>query len=101
MPHMAGYCSCGRRMHWPRGTRYGDTWTCYRCGTTWTWARNGENPMHAARSRPPAPPPAFTPTSLQLPAPPPFPQQPKGCLPVLLAMIGIGGSVAWYLVQLV
>jgi hypothetical protein len=57
MPHMAGYCTCGLRMHWPRDIRYGDEWECYRCGKVWTWSRNGTNPMASTRSRAPAPTP--------------------------------------------
>jgi hypothetical protein len=55
-------------MHWPKDTRLGDTWECWRCGEIWTWSRNGTNHMTETRSK--APPPA-------VPAPMPVPQQPQ------------------------
>jgi len=104
MPHMAGYCTCGRRMHWPRHTRYGDTWECYRCGAVWTWMKDGWNPMTSTRSRPvpPAgavPAPAAVPT---LPAVPPFrqtPPQPKGCAAMLAGIAGVVIFVVAWLVR--
>jgi hypothetical protein len=79
--------------------------------------RNGSNPMQLARSRAPAPqpkvvvlpvlretirelpsPPTYSPPSIrQLPAPAPYPQRAMGCLPALLAMIGVGGCGIWWL----
>ena len=120
MPHMAGYCTCGRRMHWPQDTRYGDEWECYRCGTTWIWSRNGSNPMTSTRSRPPAPePPAIVlpvgretirglppqgnqfipPDTPRLPAPSrrQRPQPTLGCLPAFVALVGVGAGGVWWL----
>jgi hypothetical protein len=98
MPHMAGRCTCGRRMHWPRRTRLGDTWECYRCGTLWTWSRDGTNPMHVTGSRPPATQTAPAPRLL---APPAYRRQPQGCAPALAMLCCLGGGVWWLVSQFV
>ena len=124
MPHLSGRCTCGRPMHWPRGTRYGDTWECYRCGMIWTYCRDGELPLTTTRSRPPAPAPTVVvlpvlrerirelppplqanpflePGARQLPAPSRHQrtQPTMGCLPAFVAMVGVGAGGVWWLVS--
>jgi hypothetical protein len=43
MPHRIGKCHCGRRIHIPNGSQSGDTWTCRRCGRTYTLTTNSPN----------------------------------------------------------
>ena len=52
MPHLAGRCDCGRPIHFPKHATYGATWTCYKCGKTWTMSTHG-NPLHSQGSRAP------------------------------------------------
>lgn len=52
MPHLAGRCSCGRPMHWPKSAKLGSTWNCWKCGKTWTLSNHGE-PLHTRKSKAP------------------------------------------------
>lgn len=52
MPHLAGRCSCGRRIRFQSGATYGATWECWKCGTVWTLAERGE-PLRWGRSKAP------------------------------------------------
>ena len=61
MAHLAGRCTCGRKIRFPKHATYGDQWTCWTCGTTWTMVEHGGRPLHSARSLPP-PPDVPTPT---------------------------------------
>ena len=36
MPHQMGRCACGREIHWPADSMYGDHWTCFSCGRRYT-----------------------------------------------------------------
>jgi hypothetical protein len=122
MSHLSGRCYCGRRIHWPRDVRIGDTWDCYRCGATWRLVPPGQGiPNTRTRSRPPASPPKvivlpvvretirelpqpqgnpFIPPGRQLPGPSRPAQAYAGCLPAFLAMIGVGGCGLCWLVSL-
>jgi hypothetical protein len=96
MPHLSGFCACGRRIHWPRNARYGDTWTCRRCRAVWTLCREGGNPMSTARSLPP-PPQSPGLGAVRQTAAPPYQQaapRPLGCGTFLL---GIAVLVVWWL----
>ena len=48
MPHRIGKCHCGRRIHIPNGSQSGDTWTCRRCGRTYTLNTNSPNQVGRA-----------------------------------------------------
>jgi hypothetical protein len=41
--HSIGTCDCPSRrvIHWPANARFGETWTCYDCGKTWSLAPGG------------------------------------------------------------
>ncbi len=52
MAHLAGRCTCGRRIRFPKTATYGDRWTCWKCGQTWTLATHG-NPLHPEPSKAP------------------------------------------------
>lgn len=51
MAHLAGRCTCGRRMHFPWWATFGHQWVCHRCGRTWTYTTHGGNPLHYRGSR--------------------------------------------------
>ncbi len=52
MTHLSGYCTCGRRKHYPKNAALGSTWTCYRCGRNWVLSTRGK-PLFVHRSKPP------------------------------------------------
>ena len=54
MTHLAGRCTCGRRQHYPQNATLGTSWTCWKCGRTWTLSKQGE-PLFVHRSKPPSP----------------------------------------------
>ena len=54
MAHLASRCRCGRKMRLPKGSTYGDKWTCWKCGTTYTLSTHGQHAWNEA-SRPPPP----------------------------------------------
>lgn len=120
--HKTLRCTCGRIAHFPKHARRGDQWECYRCGMIWTIApaSMGGQPLVKRQSRPPDPAPQviILPVVRELPVPPqanpflepgarqlplpsrrPQPQPTPGCLPALLAMVGIGAGGAWWLVS--
>ena len=61
MSHLAGRCTCGKKIHYPKGSELGTTWTCWRCGKVWTISTEGD-PLHNARSKAP-PETTYTPTT--------------------------------------
>ena len=50
MGHLAGRCSCGRKVHFPKHATLGHPWTCYHCGKAWNLSTRGK-PLHRQRSR--------------------------------------------------
>ncbi len=114
MPHLSGYCTCGREKHYPKNARAGTTWQCWNCGEIWMIVPRGSGKkLSKQSSRPPAPRPQpqvlilpvlrevirdVTPN--QLPAPAKTPPQPQGCAPAMLGMIGAGSAIGWWLIQL-
>ena len=82
MPHLAGRCDCGRRIHFPKGATYGDTWTCWKCGKTWTLSTHGD-PLHSERSKPPVSPVSSDSA----------PSSEYGCLAIVIAILVVGGIV--------
>ena len=52
MSHLSGRCTCGRIIHYPKGSTYGDSWTCRNCGKTWYISHEGD-PLHNRRSKAP------------------------------------------------
>lgn len=52
MSHLSGRCTCGRIIHYPKGSTYGDSWTCHNCGKTWYISHEGD-PLHNRRSKAP------------------------------------------------
>jgi hypothetical protein len=52
MSHLAGKCSCGRPIHFPRDAQLGYQWVCRRCGKTWVLSTQGE-PLTRKKSLPP------------------------------------------------
>lgn len=52
MPHLAGRCDCGRKMHFPKNATIGEQWKCYKCGKTWTLSNHGK-PLHSQNSKAP------------------------------------------------
>ncbi len=52
MSHLAGRCTCGRKIRFPKGSTYGAEWTCWKCGKTYTLATQGD-PLHVEGSQPP------------------------------------------------
>ena len=54
MSHLSGHCTCGRVIHYPKGSTYGSTWKCHNCGKTWHIARTGR-PLHNHHSKAPNP----------------------------------------------
>ena len=55
MTHPSGHCTCGRRLHYPKTATFGSTWTCWKCGRTWTISTHGD-PLHQRGSKPPRKP---------------------------------------------
>ena len=53
MSHLSGRCTCGRAIHFSKGSTYGDSWTCHNCGKTWRIMRHGDIPLHNRRSKAP------------------------------------------------
>jgi hypothetical protein len=41
MPHLQGYCRCGKPVHWPKNSTIGDKWRCYSCGFVITLVASG------------------------------------------------------------
>lgn len=54
MPHLMGYCDCGREIHFPRHAGAGYQWRCYRCGKVWVLSDYGEPRLFYTASFPPA-----------------------------------------------
>jgi len=52
MTHLAGRCDCGRKIHLPKNTQYGDEWKCWTCGKVWVFSDHGK-PVHVERSKAP------------------------------------------------
>ena len=52
MSHLAGYCRCGRKIHFPKNSPLGTKWTCWKCGQTYYLSNNGE-PLHSEQSKMP------------------------------------------------
>lgn len=52
MAHQMGICHCGRKRHWPKGSKVGDEWRCRNCGTVWTLSTSGK-PTQTVRSKKP------------------------------------------------
>ena len=73
MTHLAGRCSCGRKQHYPTNAVLGTSWTCWKCGRTWTLSKQGE-PLFVHRSKPPSPGP-----QQQVPS--------SGCNPMILVAL--------------
>ena len=55
MTHLSGHCTCGRRLHYPKNATMGSTWTCWKCGKTWTLSTHGD-PLRQRGSKPPRKP---------------------------------------------
>ncbi|MEH2267746.1 MAG: CFI-box-CTERM domain-containing protein [Nostoc sp.] len=53
MPHLAGSCDCGRKIHFPKNATIGTQWKCYTCGKVWTLSEHGEKPLHSKGSKAP------------------------------------------------
>lgn len=102
--HEMSMCDCGREIHWPRNSRYGDRWRCHACGRNWTLApemTRRAKPGYLVPSRRPKPKPRvvvvqvatppdvnpFIPQGSYLPPPPPMRQLP--------APPRRGGLLAW------
>ena len=55
MPHLSGYCTCGREKHYPKNSRAGTTWACRNCGEIWMIVPRGSGKrLNKQSSRPPA-----------------------------------------------
>jgi hypothetical protein len=52
MPHLAGRCDCGRKMHFPKNATIGYQWNCHKCGKVWTLSNHGK-PLHSQSSKTP------------------------------------------------
>lgn len=50
MSHLSGRCTCGRKQHYPKGSKIGSTWKCWSCGKTWTISTEGR-PLRDTRSK--------------------------------------------------
>jgi hypothetical protein len=91
------YCHCGRPIHWPKGSLYGDKWRCYNCGQNWTLVPDGwrGKPTKLVKSRRQAPKPRVV--VVQMAPPPQNPFLPPGTsqLPALPAPPRRGGLLAW------
>lgn len=53
MAHQMGVCRCGKKRHWPKNSKVGDTWKCYSCGQTTTLVAEGGKKTRTVRSKKP------------------------------------------------
>ncbi len=52
MTHLAGHCSCGRRIHLSKNAKLGNVWQCHKCFRKWQVATHGRR-LHEANSKAP------------------------------------------------
>ncbi len=52
MTHLAGNCSCGRKIHLSKNARIGSVWTCHKCTKKWKLSTQGRR-LRSAKSKSP------------------------------------------------
>ena len=48
-----GVCRCGKKRHWPKNSKVGDTWKCYNCGQVTELVAEGGKKTRTVRSKKP------------------------------------------------